>query len=101
MWLKSLSVDVERCNPSCQNSLQRQIAGESQRTDTKWLIVRPTLRWHCVGAANQADLLSDCFTVLATFLDTRAWIEKSGFTSSLTLANLIEPIASARKKKGG
>ncbi len=33
--------------------------------------------------------------------DTRAWIKKSGFTSSQTLANLIDPIASVRKKKGG
>ncbi|MDP1734096.1 MAG: helix-turn-helix transcriptional regulator [Sulfuritalea sp.] len=33
--------------------------------------------------------------------DTRDWIEKSGFTSSQTLANLIDPIASARKDKRG
>ena len=33
--------------------------------------------------------------------DTSAWIDKSGFTSSQTLANLIDPIASARKDKGG
>ena len=33
--------------------------------------------------------------------DTRSWIEKSGFTSSQTLANLIDPMTSARKEKGG
>lgn len=31
---------------------------------------------------------------------TRDWIKKSGFTSSQTLANLIDPIASVRKRKG-
>ncbi len=33
--------------------------------------------------------------------DTKAWIKKSGFISSQTLANLIDPIASVRKNKRG